>query len=30
MRAIGGEIRRLTSMSEDELFVAAKEIGVWR
>lgn len=26
MRAIGGEIRRLTSMSEDELFVAAKEL----
>ena len=26
MRAIGGEIRRLTSLSEDELFVAAKEL----
>ena len=26
MRTIGGEIRRLTSMSEDELFVAAKEL----
>lgn len=26
MRAIGGEVRRLTSMSEDELFVAAKEL----
>ena len=26
MRAIGGEIRRLTSLSEDELYVAAKEI----
>ena len=25
MRAIGGEIRRLTSLSEDELYVAAKE-----
>ncbi|GFG49413.1 pyridoxal 5'-phosphate synthase lyase subunit PdxS [Mycolicibacterium agri] len=26
MRKIGGEIRRLTSMSEDELYVAAKEL----
>ncbi|MCH9708444.1 MAG: pyridoxal 5'-phosphate synthase lyase subunit PdxS [Actinomycetia bacterium] len=26
MRKIGGEIRRLTSLSEDELFVAAKEL----
>ena len=26
MRQIGGEIRRLTSLSEDELFVAAKEL----
>jgi pyridoxal 5'-phosphate synthase pdxS subunit len=26
MRTIGGEIRRLTSMSEDELYVAAKEL----
>ena len=26
MRAIGGEIRRLSSLSEDELFVAAKEL----
>jgi pyridoxal 5'-phosphate synthase pdxS subunit len=26
MRAIGGEIRRLTSLSEDELYVAAKEL----
>ena len=26
MRTIGGEIRRLTSLSEDELFVAAKEL----
>lgn len=26
MRQIGGEIRRLTSMSEDELYVAAKEL----
>lgn len=26
MRSIGGEIRRLTSMSEDELYVAAKEL----
>src|SRR3979411_1838971 len=26
MRSIGGEIRRLTSLSEDELFVAAKEL----
>ena len=26
MRTIGGEIRRLTSMNEDELFVAAKEL----
>src|SRR5690606_32120249 len=26
MRTISGEIRRLTSMSEDELFVAAKEV----
>ena len=26
MRAIGGEIRRLTSLSEDELFFAAKEL----
>lgn len=26
MRAIGGEIRRLGSLSEDELFVAAKEL----
>src|SRR5271155_277791 len=26
MRAIGGEIRRLTSLAEDELFVAAKEL----
>ena len=26
MRAISGEIRRLTSMSEDELYVAAKEL----
>jgi pyridoxal 5'-phosphate synthase pdxS subunit len=26
MRKIGGEIRRLTSMAEDELFVAAKEL----
>lgn len=26
MRTIGGEIRRLTSMREDELFVAAKEL----
>jgi pyridoxal 5'-phosphate synthase pdxS subunit len=27
MRKIGGEIRRLTSLSEDELFVAAKELA---
>jgi len=27
MRKIGGEIRRLTSMSRDELYVAAKEIN---
>lgn len=27
MRTIGGEIRRLTSLSEDELFVAAKELA---
>ncbi|MFM8621115.1 MAG: pyridoxal 5'-phosphate synthase lyase subunit PdxS [Candidatus Nanopelagicaceae bacterium] len=27
MRTIGGEIRRLTSMREDELFVAAKELA---
>jgi pyridoxal 5'-phosphate synthase pdxS subunit len=27
MRAIGGEIRRLGSLSEDELFVAAKELA---
>ncbi|MDX5450647.1 MAG: pyridoxal 5'-phosphate synthase lyase subunit PdxS, partial [Actinomycetes bacterium] len=26
MRKIGGEIRRLTSLSEDELYVAAKEL----
>ena len=26
MRTIGGEIRRLTSLSEDELYVAAKEL----
>src|SRR6187399_2203753 len=26
MRAIGGEIRRLSSLNEDELFVAAKEL----
>jgi pyridoxal 5'-phosphate synthase pdxS subunit len=26
MRAIGGEIRRLTSLSDDELYVAAKEL----
>lgn len=26
MRKIGGEIRRLTSLSEDELFFAAKEL----
>jgi len=26
MRTIGGEIRRLTSMREDELYVAAKEL----
>ena len=26
MRTIGGEIRRLTSLSSDELFVAAKEL----
>src|SRR3979490_3027443 len=26
MRSIGGEIRRLSSLSEDELFVAAKEL----
>jgi pyridoxal biosynthesis lyase PdxS len=26
MRKIRGEIRRLSSMSEDELFVAAKEL----
>src|SRR6201985_2610279 len=26
MRAIGGEIRRLTSLSDDELYVAAKEM----
>src|SRR6188768_1278268 len=26
MRTIGGEMRRLTSLSEDELFVAAKEL----
>jgi pyridoxal 5'-phosphate synthase pdxS subunit len=26
MRQIGGEIRRLTSLSEDDLFVAAKEL----
>ena len=26
MRAIGGDIRRLTSLSEDELYVAAKEL----
>lgn len=26
MRKIGGEIRRLTAMSEDELYVAAKEL----
>ena len=26
MRKIGGEIRRLSSMSEDELYVAAKEL----
>jgi pyridoxal 5'-phosphate synthase pdxS subunit len=27
MRAIGGEIRRLGSLSEDELYVAAKELA---
>ena len=27
MRTIGGEIRRLTSMREDELYVAAKDLG---
>ncbi|MBY0442662.1 MAG: pyridoxal 5'-phosphate synthase lyase subunit PdxS [Mycobacteriaceae bacterium] len=27
MRAIGGEIRRLTSLPEDELYVAAKELA---